>query len=361
MRHQSQDPRRLRRLRSLWIAATYLLTAWFVLLLFLEEPGLRNPHARLPNMISGQAHRPFVTRVLFAGAVQTVSRLTPASVRGTVSNWAQGRRRVRALGWEPAFVYEYVIATGLWFLCLAGAAVLLRHLVRLFYDVPDFVADLAPIGGLLPLPLMFRYSSYVYDPLTIFLAALALIPLATRRRLRFYALFVLATFNKETSALMIAVFVLRERGLLQRRRLLAHVLAMASLWLAVRAALVYCFRDNPGTFLPIHIRHNMELPLRPLASLYFLVVLLGFWLLVRHGWARKPLLLRQGLFVTLGPLLAAAVVFGFADELRDYYEAFPFVFLLCVPSLVEIFAVAPEWRERDPSAGCTASSIARRG
>jgi hypothetical protein len=55
---------------------------------------------------------------------------------------------------------------------------------------------------------------------------------------------------------------------------------------------------------------------------------------VAHRWREKNRFLKAGLGLTLVPLVGASFVFGFADELRGYYECFPFLYLLMLPSLL---------------------------
>jgi hypothetical protein len=79
----------------------------------------------------------------------------------------------------------------------------------------------------------------------------------------------------------------------------------------------------------------------PIALLRFVGVVAVLWLLTAYGWARKPVFLRKGLLITLIPLVFLALFFGYVDELRDYYEAFPFLFLLWLPTIVEVFGPSP--------------------
>jgi hypothetical protein len=53
--------------------------------------------------------------------------------------------------------------------------------------------------------------------------------------------------------------------------------------------------------------------------------------MVSHRWFEKPLFLRHSLWI-LPVLVATCFFFGWLDELRDYYEAYPIVFLLMIYS-----------------------------
>jgi hypothetical protein len=129
-----------------------------------------------------------------------------------------------------------------------------------------------------------------------------------------------------------------------KTKLLGHVVIQVSLWIAIRAALLFVFRSNEGSLLEFHFIRNLGLIFRPLKTLYFVGVLLVFFVLVRYEWKRKPAFLCKGFFVTLIPLAVLGMFFGYVDELRDYYEAFPFLFLLSLSTIVDIFELSPDTR-----------------
>jgi hypothetical protein len=111
--------------------------------------------------------------------------------------------------------------------------------------------------------------------------------------------------------------------------------------LFVRLFVVYLCRENPGGLVEYHlVDHNLRLPwIHPVSTVYFAGVLICAVWLVRSGWRAKPLLLRRGLLITFIPLFAGSLLFGFVDELRGYYEAYPFVFLLSVPTVCAVFGI----------------------
>ncbi|HVP40037.1 MAG TPA: hypothetical protein VMS93_12730 [Candidatus Saccharimonadales bacterium] len=82
--------------------------------------------------------------------------------------------------------------------------------------------------------------------------------------------------------------------------------------------------------------HNLAL-LRHLPGLVrLLAAALAAWCLVGPGWGRKPACLRRGFLVTLAPLSLGLMLFGQCDELRVYYEVYPFVFLLALPTVATL-------------------------
>lgn len=327
-------------LRKLVVFLLYLLTSVSVLFIFIVRPGINGyPRAMFKDMVYGEAYKPFVYRTLLPSTVRAVVEVTPVKLKDKIRLAYEHRKilLVEMLKWETEYIYEYSVALVLMLCCFIGFAFALHHLTSWFYDYPPLVADLAPVGGLLILPVFFRYCNYIYDPCTLLLFTLAVSSLVTRKRVLFYIIFALASFNKETSILLSALFLIHEVRIVGKATLIRHLLYQASLWIAIRGLILFLFRNNPGSMLEIHLAHNAELLFRPFWLLYFVGVIVIFWVLVGYGWARKPVFLRKGLLITLIPLVSLAFFFGYVDELRDYYEAYPFLFLLLVPTMVDLF------------------------
>ena len=78
----------------------------------------------------------------------------------------------------------------------------------------------------------------------------------------------------------------------------------------------------------------MTVPLQhPVSALYFITVILLFAVVIGRSWREKPSFLRYGLLITVIPLFILHLFFGYIDELRGYYEALPFAFLLSLPTV----------------------------
>jgi hypothetical protein len=121
-----------------------------------------------------------------------------------------------------------------------------------------------------------------------------------------------------------------------------RTIIIAVIWLAIRAILAYVFRDNPGGYVENHFReHNIWLLTKfPMAMRYTLAVIILFFVFLRVDWREKPKFLRAGLAIVLLPLAGAGMFFGFADELRGYYEAYPFLYLLMIPTVFKFLSKA---------------------
>jgi hypothetical protein len=320
---------------------------------FAVHPGIdRYRAAMFPDMVYGKAYKPYVYRTLLPGLIRVAAEITPATVEEEVESLPDrnptARRFTEMLRWQREYIYEYTLMLALTFLCFIGFLFVLRHLIKIFYDFPDFVADLAPAGAIIALPVYFRYCSYVYDPGTLFLFTLGMMLIMTRKRSLYYLVFILAALNKETSILLVALFYIRERGEMLRMRLWLHLICQGLIWAAIRVLLMLLYMNNPGVAIEFHLfDHNLTLYMYPTAFLYFAAVVAFHIPLLVSGWKHKPVFLRQGLIVTLAPLMSLALVFGFIDELRDYYEAYPFIFLLSLPTILRIFGIVPDTDNRN--------------
>ncbi len=320
--------------------ATFLTLATIaslvVLFVFLVRPGMTgHDRADFPEIMDGTAHRPYVARALVPLSVRMITALVPSPIRNATAESLRGREFIDTIGWYDNYLFEFTLTSVVMLLFLVGFAWTLKRLTETIYDFPRAVNNLAPIVALFFLPLFFRYFSYPYDPATLMLYAMAVLFLVQRRFGWFVVAIVLASANKETSILLIPLFVLFE-WLRERRIPWGRLAIVAVAWGVVRGALMWLYRDNPGVLVENHFtEHTLWLLTKfPMAMRYTLVVVVLFAIPIRAGWREKPAFLKAGLAVTLIPLVVLGSIFGFADELRGYYEAFPFLYLLALPSVV---------------------------
>jgi hypothetical protein len=333
------------RRRSLTLFILYCVVTGVVLTLFVVRPGMDgHPHAMFTDLVHGRAHKPFVYRLLMPTLIRGISAATPEAAKEAVGRDFERKRLVKALGWESEAIYEYLAAMALMGACFLGTLYAWRRLIARYFRFSAHVADIAPAFGLLAITLFFRYFSYVYDPATLLLFTLAIVALDSGRVGHFYVIFALSVLNKETSLLLIPVFLVHGRWRTAGRTLLAHGGALVILWAAVRLFVMMLFRDNPGGFVEFHLLdHNLRLPwLHPFSTVHSAGIFLAAFWLVRRDWEAKPVFLRLGLLITFIPLLAGSLFFGFVDELRGYYEAYPFLFLLSVPTVCAVFGLSEE-------------------
>jgi hypothetical protein len=333
---------------TLFTTVLYLVASGLVFYLFLNFNGTfgldRGPGTLHP-MIDGTASKPFVFRTLVPSTIGLVVREVPAPVKERVRAAFEGNDWLGKF-FRIDYSFEAVVAIVLMYCCYAAVPFVLRRLLRVMLPGPRLLEEVAPAVGMLFLPFLFLYNHYVYDPATLLIFAVASLLLAERRFVLFYPVFLLAALNKETSVLLLPVFLLAAYREMKRPLLAAHLAGLGVVWLAVKAVVSTRFAANPGAFLEFHLfDHNLALLEHPLALAYALAVTALFGWLAARGWSSKPLLARQGFLVILGAQVAMALFFGYLDELRQYYEAMPFLFVLAVATTRSLFGPEADVRE----------------
>jgi hypothetical protein len=325
----------------------YASASSLVMTLFVQRGGVLIGKANWLVMVEGTAPRPFSYRTL----VPTTTRLllwaaalppggggrdgTALTRAGdTAVQWAT-LNLARPSAVAPGHVLEFAACFGVMFVALFGFALVLRRLVRAVYPTPPAVADLASLVALVIIPaVFFRAENVIYDPMTLLMFTLGVYLIYIRSRLLYFLVFLLATVNKETSILLVPLFVLREQGVLRRWTLALLAAGQVLAFLGVKAAIAYALRGTPGSFVEFHLYdHNLGLVTQPAFYVKTFGVVIPLALMTVLDWKEKPSFLRRGLLVCLLPLVAFALFLGYVDELRDYYEAYPFVVLLALPSV----------------------------
>ncbi len=296
----------------LMLAGVFLLTValvfYFYMSLFEWEP---NPWHGLSYMLGGTAWKPYVTRAL----VPLLTRLT-----------------VSVLPVQPEF-----IATGWMLLSFVGFVFAFRYLVTAFWPACVLSDALTVFAIVSLLPLMATFSRQMYDFATLFFFTLELGLLARRQWKWFLAIFPLACLNRETTFLLSLVFAVHYYPLVERSFLVKMLAAQGLIYVAIRAPLLWLFKDNPGNavevFLPVQLYVLSQIfAFSPIGLLALLFVLcgLGILALTLYRWNYKPPFLREAALVTVPLLVVSYLVFGLPFEIRVFYEAYPIVFILCV-------------------------------
>jgi hypothetical protein len=167
---------------------------------------------------------------------------------------------------------------------------------------------------------------YPSDMPAILFFTLGLSLLYARRWLLFYPLFVLATFNRETSCFLTLVFVLAYWGRIPLRTLVSHALAQAVLWVAIKSFLRLAFPDNPGFgAFDLKFAGNMRY-LADVSNLPFFLSSMGFILLPTLLLVRRVAdeFTKRSILLVI-PFFLGMTLVGNLHELRIYGELIPVV------------------------------------
>jgi hypothetical protein len=328
------------RLRSMkaptrWQVADVAATL-IAFVVFLVDPGINRFYAaKVVDMVHGAAFKPYVYRALVPTFVRGVVAVMPdalrAGTRSAAATWL--KPFFDAAGFEPANAPEHIVGAVVVYAALLGFLYAMRANVRAFYAAPPVVERLVPIVTVLVLPAFFGYASFLYDTATLLFAALGLLLIATKRWSLYVAVFTFAVFNKETGALLLIPFVASHKQLPRRAfvTLLAGQLAILAL---SRIVLRHAFGANRGEYLLPQWSRNLEILHHPPILKIAFCTLLVF--VVVSGFRRKPWLLRWSL-VMIVPLVGTCALWGYFDELRAYYDAYPTIALLATPTIAGWF------------------------
>lgn len=329
-------------LRFLVLLVLYLFTSGLSLNVFLLNSRFGyDERANFRNEIGGQAYRPWVYRTLVPTTIRFVARVTPAAIQERIEAGISGSSRpsayFKAVGWDLDFAYEYLLAVLIWLSCLVGFCFALRRLVRLNYQVSVFVEDFAPLFAVLALTMTFVRTYTIYDFATLLLWTLAILFIEEQRMIGFYSVFILACINKETAFLLGVIFLIRAAKSLPRPRMYRHLAVQGTIWIAVRYIIMSAYQANPGGPFEFQGWNNIAILFHPARLIKVLPFYLAYGLLVRHDWRQKPPFLRSAFLATFVPFVVFFFFVGVIDELRIFYEVFPLILLLSLPSFLKIF------------------------
>ena len=305
-------------LNSIWIFYAYLSVT---------HMGTFEP-AKLSRALEGTAERPYAYREL----VPLLSRgLALCISTGLVESFTDApfpiRKTFAALS-EGGYQREAAAVLLLIFFSLAGFAYAQRYFLRaLGLTNPREQLILPLLAQILILPFTIFFG-YIYDIPQILLITLCLALLLQRRWIAYFLALALASLNKETSVLVILVFMIFYWSRLPHRTFINLLLAQTAIYAAIRAILLYIYRDNPGAPMLITLRTHYEQYISyPPSILITLVFFAPIIFLMLRNWKRKHAFLQAGSVMFL-ILLGLFFVAGMPAEFRVFLDALPIIAVL---------------------------------
>lgn len=299
-----------------------------------------NPPTMFRNMVDGTAHRPFVYRALVPMVIRAIEQIVPPACDERICEMAKAgpiEELFLRYGWEQEYASAYLISAMVLFISLLLFVHAFGVLAKSQYEMNPVFRRVLSIAALAGLPCFFRYYSYLYDfpHLVLFCYAMAMMSL---RRWKFYfPLFVLACLSKETTVLLVAMFVVHFWKERKNMPFTALAVAQIMIFAVVKAFVNILFRDNPGTSVEFHLGHNLMLRPYDFSQITTFVVIA---VLCARNWAYKPPFLKNAVWILL-PLVGLTLFFGLLDEYRDYYEVYPIILLLTAPAIAECLVITP--------------------
>ncbi|HWR65426.1 MAG TPA: hypothetical protein VN364_04860, partial [Bellilinea sp.] len=298
-----------------------------------------NPLVAFADMMSGTAIRPPVTRVLTPWLTNGLGLLFPPNIHEGAEGLLTGKGLLPDLLREyrvpDGFALEGAINLTIQFLCILGFAFALKALIGAVFKLPRMVPELLTLVGLFGLsPMMF--FAYIYDLPNLFLCTLGLYCIAAGKKVAFFAVFVLAIFNKETAAVLAVPGVLLFWDLKKPviSRILAGTGTLIAVALAIRLSLAFAYRGNPGGVFEFHLPDSLEM-LRdyPILGIVSILAAAGMLWLIFGGWKRKPAVAVLGAVPGL-LLLVLWFIGSVSFEFREFYKVYAASFLCILATVV---------------------------
>ncbi len=328
----------LQSLKQISILFQHVAISFLVFRFFVGEDLLllKGDSSSLGNMIDGTAMRPYVLRVLIPATIRFIRGLVPETAKLNIQAFFEKHN------WFVAYLrsdraVENALALVLSFIFFLGFSFVLRSLAKRFYCKEPFVQSLVVYGGMLIIPLCSSYGHHIYDPGTIFLFSFGVLLVVKERLLPMLIFFPILALHKETSVLLILVFIVYQFRRMRLPKIAVISSVMGAVWVVIRIFVIRAFAANPGSVVEFHLfDHNLKLFSNPIEACFFLVVVIVLGALISYDWKSKNQFLRQGFLVVFCPLYFLAIFFGFIDELRAFYEAAPFIALLIAPPIAKL-------------------------
>jgi hypothetical protein len=270
--------------------------------------------------------------VYLPGALENVAGIDPRGAAEPFAHRVLVPRTVRFLcehvlvGSDPRGVF-HVLDT----LFAFAAFLATRRLARGLSERRWLVE--ASAWGLFPLLAIHYIGSreypfwYAWDMAAVAVFAWGLVLLCERRWFAYYALFVLGTFNRETTCFLAFALLFTGWRSEPKLRLFSHCAAQLALWLAIKWWLRSLFRRQPGDVYQSVWVENWESLQDPLMWRWYLLAFGGLWLVLPFVRRRiEPAWLRDLVWVV--PVFALGMFFaGVWSELRIWGELVPIVLL----------------------------------
>jgi hypothetical protein len=292
--------------------------------------------AKLSRALEGTAERPYAYRELVPLLARGLAPIVPARLAASFSGAPYPIRKTFAALSEGGYQREAAAVLLLIFFSLLVFAYAQRYFLRtLGLMAPQEQLILPLLAQILILPFTIFFG-YIYDIPQVLLITLCLAFLLRRRWIAYVLALALASLNKETSVLVILVFMIFYWTRLPRRMFISLLVAQTAIYAVIRAILVYIYRDNPGAPMFITLRTHYEQYLAyPPSILITLVFFVPLIFLMLRGWKHKHAFLQAGSVMFL-ILLGLFFVAGMPVEFRVFLDALPIIaVLIYVPTVKE--------------------------
>jgi len=205
----------------------------------------------------------------------------------------------------------------------------LQYLGLAYSDNHERIALFAFGGVLASSFLLSSGFGEIYDPATVFFFALSLGLLARNKLKEYYFLFLFATLNRETTFLLVMVYVFYYYRRIPLFDYISGIAYQTLVYISIKFIVSYLFADNGGK--PMYLLEYDVFRVyisNPLLTTGMIVILLACLYYVFKGWKNKPLFLRVAFLSIFPAQVLLHFLLGYAYELRVFLESIPVICML---------------------------------
>lgn len=305
---------------------------------FLNEAGER---ARLDELVSGEAARPFVLRRMVPVTVGVIERIVPDGVEGKIrqalvafdeNGFAvqpfQRTMHPEELP-EQGHLYLYLLIVQGVFLGVFGF--FLARLVSLLFETSASNGVWVSVSALGAYPFFSPFVSHFgYDQATLAMMAMGMYGSLSGSRKWFWAALVLAPWNRVTAVFLPVIDVVWNWNASEKVKPLGIAAGQVVYCLAVTKFIEWSFAENPGQNIARKWGQNLEYLgsfSEPTYFPFWFCVLFIGWFHWR-AWGSLPEKLKRVIPWVYGPVLVLHLFFGVLREFRAFVELYPFFWLV---------------------------------
>jgi hypothetical protein len=283
---------------------------------FLDRFPWEWPHSDIRLLMDGTAQRPYVYRVLVPLLVKVATDILPL----------------------PVTVYVSLLA----YFSLLGFVICIRSFSMLFWKSAVVVDSIGVISLIMLLPLMI-WNEQVNDFTTLLLFSLGLKFMAQAKWKLFFLVYIIGCLNKETTILLSLVFFVcfwhRTKDIFFWKLLIAQM----TIYTGLRFAIMWKFHNNPGGIVENHFwEHVSAIQAAPRLVLTNIFLGMLLILLIVMNRNKKPFFLKRAALGLVPTLFILYLLWGYPLEIRVFYEAYPIIVLLVLPTVCQFLGV-PFW------------------
>lgn len=316
----------------LYFLITLVISAGiFVTYLSLNHLG-GSEYGDFSRALEGTAFRPAAYRLLVPALAKAGANFIPSEVLDKFASLPQGTIISQTLAQlsNEKYFGEAIGALLVMYSSVVGFVLVEKALLKeLGYSVKEQLV-LPILLACLILPFSVHFA-YVYDLPQVFLFALCILFLYRRNWAAYLVFLMVSLLNKETSFFLIIIFAVYYFQRLPRREFTLLLGAQFVIFVALRAVIMYIYRNNPGVTIFWSIQYHLDQYTKYPSTLIFTLILFGVILfLMGKDWQRKPIFLCYA--SSIFPLtLVLFFLAGMPMEFRVFLDILPVLGIMLFP------------------------------